>query len=127
MGRRKREARFLLPAFLYAPNFFERETYGYEAGLEVFWFKVARLDILVAGTSRFLALTTLPIYKKAPQLHPKKDTKICYFQYRLRAVINSSNLLRTVPLPSRAFSHARSHLRLLRFLLYGTMLAVYLQ
>ena len=126
----KREARFLLPAFLYAQNFIEEETYGYEAGWEVFWFKVATLDILVAGTSRFLALTTLPIqryrkYKKSPQLHPKEDTKICYLQYRLGAVINSSNLLRGVPLPSRAFSHARGHLRLLRFSLYGPMLAVY--
>ena len=126
----KREAFFLLPAFLYAQNFIEEETYGYEAGSEVFWFKVATLDFLVAGTSQFLALTTLPIqryrkYKKSPQLHPKKD--ICYLQYRLRAVINSSNLLRGVPLPSRAFSHARGHLRLLRFAFYGPMLAVYLQ
>ena len=55
----------------------------------------------------------------------KKDTKICYLQYRLRAVINSSNLLRGVPLPSRAFSNARGHLRFLRFLLYGPMLAEY--
>ena len=126
---KKREARFLLPAFLSAQNFIERETYGYEAGSEVFWFKVATLDFLVAGTSIFLALTTLPIqrhrkYKKSPQLHPKKDTKICYLQYRLQAVINSSDLMRRVPLPSRAFSHARDHLRFLRFLFYGPMLAV---
>ena len=126
----KREARFLLPAFLYAQNSIERETYGYEAGLEVFWFKVATLEFLVAGTSQFLALTTLPIqryrkYKKPPQLHPKKDTKICHLQCRLRAVINSSSLLRGVPLPSRAFSQARGHL--LRFFLFGPMLAVYVQ
>ena len=120
----KREARFLLPAFLYAQNFIEEETYGYEAESEVFWFKVATLDFLLARTSQFLALTTLSIqryrkYKKSPQLHPKKDTKICYLQYRLRAVINSSDLLRGVPLPSRAFSHAHGHLRLFRSLLYG--------
>ena len=62
----KREAFFLLPAFLYAQNFIEEETYGYEAGSEVFWFKVATLDFLVAGTSQFLALTILPIkrYRK---------------------------------------------------------------
>ena len=57
----KREAPFLLPTFLCAQSFVERETYGYEAGSEVFWFKVAKLDFLVAGTSQFLALTTLPI------------------------------------------------------------------
>ena len=115
----KLEARFLLPAFLYAQNLIEEETYGYEAGSEVFWFKVATLDFLVAGTSQFLALTTLPIqryrkYKMSPQLH-LEDTKICYLQYRLRAVINSLDLLRGVPLPSRAFSHARAHMRFLRF------------
>ena len=62
----KREARFLLLAFLYAQNFIERETYGYEAVSEVFWFEVATLDFLVAGTSQFLALTMLPIkrYRK---------------------------------------------------------------
>ena len=127
----KREARFLLPAFLCAQSFIEKETYEYEAGSEVFWFKVATLDFLVAGTSQFLALTTLPIqryrkYKKPPQLH-LEDAKICYLQYRLRAVINSLDLLRGVPLPSRAFSHARAHMRFLRFLLYGPMLAVYAQ
>ena len=73
----KLEARFLLPAFLYAQNLIEEETYGYEAGSEVFWFKVATLDFLVAGTSQFLALTMLPIqryrkYNKSPQLHAKK-------------------------------------------------------
>ena len=127
----KRETRFLLLASLCAQSFIGRETYGYEAGSEVFWFKVATLDFLVAGTSQFLALTTLPIqryrkYKKSPQLH-LEDTKICYLQYRLRAIINSSDLSRGVPLPSRAFSHARGHLRFLRFLLYGPMLAVYMQ
>ena len=90
---------------------------------------MATLDFLVAGTSQFLALTTLPIqryrkYKMSPQLH-LEDTKICYLQYRLRAVINSLDLLRGVPLPSRAFSHARAHMRFLRFLLYGPMFAVY--
>ena len=74
----------------------------------------------MAGTSQFLALTTLSIqryrkYKKPPQLNPKKDTKICYLQCRLQAVINSSHLLTGVSLPSRAFSHVRGHLRLLRF------------
>ena len=59
---------------------------------------MATLDFLVAGTSQFLALTTLPIqryrkYKMSPQLH-LEDTKICYLQYRLRAVINSLDLLR---------------------------------
>ena len=73
----KREARFLLPAFLYAQNLIEEDTYGYEAGSEVFWFKVATLDFLVAGTSQCLALTMLPIqryrkYNKSPQLHAKK-------------------------------------------------------
>ena len=118
----KREARFLLPAFLNAQNFIKRETYGYEAGSEVFWFKVATLDILVAGNSLFFALTTLPIqryrkYKKSPQLHPKKYTKICYLQYRLRAVINSSNLLTASPVSrrqSRAWSFASLALFTLR-------------
>ena len=92
---------------------------------------MATLDFLFAGTSQFLALTTLPVqryrkYKMSPQLH-LEDTKICYLQYRLRAVINSLDLLRGVPLPSRAFSHARAHMRFLRFLLYGPMLAVYVQ
>ena len=92
---------------------------------------MATLDFLVAGTSQFLALTTLPIqryrkYKMSPQLH-LEDTKTCYLQYRLRAVINSLDLLSGVPLPSRAFSHARAHMRFLRFLLYGPMLAVYAQ
>ena len=32
----KREARFLLPAFLCAQSFIEGETYGYEAGSEIF-------------------------------------------------------------------------------------------
>ena len=59
------------------------------------------------------------------QLHPKKNTKICYVQYRLRAVSISSHLFRGVPLSSRVVSHARGHLRLSRVLLDGPMPEVY--
>ena len=130
MGRRKTRGTISTTRLPLRPKFYREREVWVQGWVGGFWFKVATLDFLVARTSQFLALTTLPIqryrkYKKSPQLHPKKD--ICYLQYRLRAVINSSNLLRGVPLPSRAFSHARGHLRLLRFSLYGPMLAVYMQ
>ena len=124
MGRRKTRGTISTPRFPSRPKFYREREVWVQGWVRRFWFKVATLDFLVAGTSQSLALTTLPIqryrkYKKSPQLHPKKDTKICYLQYRLRAVINSSDLLRGVPLPSRAFSHAHGHLRLFRSLLYG--------
>ena len=130
MGRGKTRGTISTPCFPSRPKFYREREVWVQGWVRRFWFKVATLDFSVAGTSQSLALTTLPIqryrkYKKSPQLHPKKD--ICYLQYRLRAVINSSNLLRGVPLPSRAFSHVRGHLRLLRFSLYGPMLAVYMQ
>ena len=92
MGRRKTRSPISTPRFPLRPKFYRGRDVWVRGWLGDF-FGLKWLDWIFSGLNlpffsfNYVAYTKIQkIRSHHVQLHPKKNTKICYVQYRLRAV-----------------------------------------